>query len=188
MGCKKLLICVFCLLSGGMEHPLFASFRGWEFGVGFQQITREETAEFVRTTPTAAVFNDHIFGFETKVIYHFSPDNDALIAGAYDIDCTGFEIEEILDHFMKVKTIMDERYGKSLKTGVFWWTENSQYRNDLVNAFRFAEVSFRSEWFGPDVIVTVSLSNELNKQGKIVYTIDYQPGRKYDLEADRKKL
>jgi len=179
---------VVAILSIHPDTVASAAFRGWEFGTPFQTVTREEKAQFQRTSPTAAMFKDQIFGFETKVIYQFSPESDGLVSGAYDIDCTGFEIEEILDHYMKVKEVMDLRYGRSLKSGLIWRQENSQYKDDVVNAFRFAEVGIRMEWFGPGVIVTLILQNEINTQGRIVYRIDYQPGRKYDLEIDREKL
>ena len=173
-------------ISVGIEHS--GEFRGWSFGTTFESITRDESAAFDRTTPTAAMFRDSIFGLPTKVIYHFSPESDGLVGGAYDFNCTGFEIEEVLDHYMKVKSVLDERYGKSLKSGEVWWNDKSEYRNDPVNAFRFADVSFRNEWFGPGVIVLLTLSNEINTQGRFVYTINYRPGRYYNCEEDTEKL
>lgn len=172
------------LLSASAE----ASFRGWEFGAEFQSITREETADFERTTATAAVFRDNIFGLEARVIYQFSPETDGLIGGSYDFNCNGFEIEELLDHYMKVKSVFDTRYGKSMKSCEVWWNNESDYKDDPVNAFRFGDVSFRSEWFGPGLIVIITLSNELNTQGRFVYTINYRPGRTYDRETDEAKL
>lgn len=181
LACILLDSALFCTRSD-------ASFRGWEFGEDFQSITREESAVFERTTPTAAVFHDKIFGLDAKVIYQFSPETDGLIGGAYDFNCAGFEIEEVLDHYMKVKSVFDERYGNSMKSCEVWWNNESEYKEDPVNAFRFAEVSFRSEWFGPGVIVILTLSNELNTQGKFVYKINYRPGRTYNREEDALKL
>ncbi len=176
------------LLVFGIFHSVYGDFRGWDFGDDFEKITRGETAEYVQTTATNVVFSDSIFGFETKVIFHFSPETEGLSAGVYEINCTGFDVEEVLDHYMKVKHVMDTRYTESMKSGIIWWEEGSQYKNDLVNAFRFADVSFRNEWYGPGVIVTISLSNQLNTQGKVIYRIDYQKGRQYDAKIDSAKL
>lgn len=165
-----------------------AGFRGWEFGEDFQSITQKEAAEFERTTATAAVFHDDIFGLRAKVIYQFSPETDGLIGGSYDFNCNGFEIEELLDHYMKVKSVFDARYGASMKSCEVWWNNESDYKNDPVNAFRFGDVSFRSEWFGPGVIVIITLRNELNTQGRFVYTINYRPGRNYNRIEDEAKL
>jgi hypothetical protein len=165
-----------------------AQFRNMAFGATMEEIVKKEKGEFLRTTPLAVLYQDELFGFSSVVAYHFCPMEDILCKGTYTLDTTGYEIEEILDHYMKVKRVMDHRYGESMKSGVVWWGGESTNQNDLVNAFRFGEVSFVNEWYGPGVHINLRLSNELNTQGEIVYRINYEPGRHFDFNVDVSKL
>jgi hypothetical protein len=174
---------VFQALSGEVSH-----FRGFRFGDGVERVKKLEVASLDRVTPLSVLYRDVLFGFEMTVGYHFSPSNDGLVMGSYDITCAGAEIEEVLDHYALVCSVMEERHGRSLKDGLLWWNERTQYRNDLSNAFRFGDVGFRQEWYGEGVHVTLSLSNEINTRGEMVYRLVYQPWREYDFEEDASKL
>jgi len=165
-----------------------AQFRNCTFGMSEEQILSEEESLFVSSNPLAIIYKDQIFGFDTLVAYHFSPDTDQFILGSYCIDVVGYEIEEILDHYVEVVEALDDKHGKSMKSDAMWWNPSSSYKDDLINAFRFGDVSFRKEWYGPGVRVTLNLSNELNKTGEIVYRINYEPGRRYDPVVDLSKL
>ena len=165
-----------------------AQFRGCKFGMSLEEISKIEKSAFLRTTPTSVLYGDTLFGFDVLVAYHLSNEDDTFSMGSYTIGVVGYEIDEIMDHYIEVVTVMNERYGPSLKKGVIWWTEDSQYKDDLVNAFRFGEASFRNEWYGPGVHVVLTLSNDINTQGKIHYRIVYEPAKEYDREADMKKL
>jgi hypothetical protein len=171
-----------------LMQPLHAQFRKASFGMKMEDVVTEEKAIFLRATPLAVIYQDALFGFEALVAYHFCPLEDTLCKGTYTINTTGYEIEEILDHYMKVKRVMDHRYGESLKSGIVWWDEAARKRNDIVNAFRFAEAEIRNEWYGPGVYISLHLSNQLNTQGEIVYSIIYEPGREFDLSRDMVKL
>lgn len=166
----------------------FAQFRECEFGMKPEEIVRVEKAPFINSNPLALVFQDQLFGFDTFVGYHLSQEDDTFVMGSYTINVTGTEIEEILDHYMDVVDALDNRYGRSLKPDTVWWRQDSKYREDLVNAFRFGDVSFRKEWYGAGVNVALNLSNEMNRSGEIVYRITYVPGRKYNATADVAKL
>lgn len=165
-----------------------AQFRGCKFGMSLEEISSIEKSAFLRTTPTSVLYGDTLFGFDMLVAYHLSSEDDTFSMGSYTIGVVGYEIDEIMDHYVEVVTVMDERYGPSLKDGVIWWTEKSQYKDDIVNAFRFGEASFRNEWYGPGVHIVLTLINEINTQGRIHYRIVYEPGKEYDREADMKKL
>jgi hypothetical protein len=173
----------------GSPDSLGAShFRGFRFGSTLEEISSRETAKFQRSVPSAIVYTDTLFGFGLMVAFHFSHDDDRLIMGSYTVECVGYEIDEILHHYLLVVDTLNEKYGRSLKDGTLWWNERSPYRGDPVNGFRFGDASFRNEWYGPGVQVTLSLSNELNTRGEIVYRIVFQPGREYDKEKDLLKL
>ena len=165
-----------------------AQFRGCTFGMSLEELSKIEKAAFLRTTPTSVLYGDTLFGFDVLVGYHLSNANDKFSMGSYTISVVGYEIDEIMDHYAEVVAAMDERYGPSLKDGAIWWTEDSQYKDDPVNAFRFGEASFRNEWYGPGVHVVLTLSNDINTQGQIHYRIIYEPAKEYDREADLKKL
>lgn len=169
----------------GQTH---AEFRGHKFGCSFEEIIGSEKASFIRSSATTLIYRDSLLGFDSVVLYHLSPEGETLRAGSYSLDTTGYEIDEIMDHYIEVVEIMNEKYGRSLKKNIIWWQQHSEYKDDLVNAFRFGEASFCNEWYGPGVHVSLSLSNELNSSGKVAYRIVFEPGREYDPQADLKKL
>jgi hypothetical protein len=183
-----LVLCVLTFLAGPPEGLEASHFRGFHFGTTLEEISRRETAKFQRSVPSAIVYTDTLFGFELMVAYHFSHDEDLLVMGSYTVQCVGYEIDEVLHHYMLVVDTLNEKYGRSLKDGTLWWNERSPYRGDPVNGFRFGDASFRHEWYGPGIHVTLSLSNELNTRGEIVYRLVFQPGRDYDKEKDLLKL
>lgn len=184
----RLDLYIFLIATVMLTSSLQGSFRGIEFGVKLEEIISSEKSDFLRSTPTAIIYEDSIFGFEVLVAYHLSHESDTLAMGSYSISVVGYEIDEIMDHYMEVVDCMNQRYGPTLKKGIFWWTEDSQYRDDVTNAFRFGEASFRNEWYGAGVHVILTLSNELNSQGVIHYRIVYEPGRTYDRASDQAKL
>ena len=165
-----------------------AQFRGCKFGMSLEEISSIEKSAFLRTTPTSVLYADSLFGFDMLVAYHLSSEDDSFSMGSYTIGVVGYEIDEIMDHYIEVVTVLNDRYGPSLKDGVIWMTEKSQYKDDFVNAFRFGEARFKNEWYGPGVHIILTLSNEINTQGKIHYRIVYEPAKEYDREADMKKL
>jgi hypothetical protein len=186
---KNGVFSILLLGSAMMQLTLEAAhFRNSRFGDNSDQVKAVEKAVLLKSVPGGLVYRDRIFGIDVSVTYQLSVADEILIGGVYEFDPTGYEIEELLDHYMELNAAMDRIYGPVLRDGFMWWNDQTEYRNDPVNAFRFGDLSFRKEWFGPGVHVTLNLSNELNRKGKIVYVITYEPSKDYSLMEDFKKL
>lgn len=110
---KKLIILILGLLL--IVFVSFASeeqmdFRNTKWGMSMKEVKEIETLKLMKSTSSTLIYQTRISGLDCFLVYGFHEDR--LYTGTYIFQVEHLNYNKYIDDFMKLKELLEEKYGK----------------------------------------------------------------------------
>ena len=137
-------------------------FRKTNWGMNETQVKEIEGNEILETYEDGFAYKNKVGGLDCKVIYQFV-ENKLYIAGYLFTELhTNYDLW--IDDYQKIKDLLIKKYGKPIKSGMFWTSDSykKMWGNDqnLGTAVGMGYLVYYTEWDTPKTKIWIGLKGD----------------------------
>lgn len=137
-------------------------FRKTSWGMSMEQVKEIEGNEILEAYEDGFAYKNKVGGLDCKVIYQFV-ENKLYIAGYLFTELhTNYDLW--IDDYQKIKDLLIKKYGKPIKSGMFWASDSykKMWGNDqnLGTAVGMGYLVYYTEWDTPKTKIWIGLKGD----------------------------